>query len=173
MVLTCQLRWGKAQNRNSGLCQQFCVGESCASSSCLDARQSRSLLHALVPLELLLQSWSSEAVSPSASMPGPFKRKVGDSSSPRLSHYPLLFLQPEVMGTSLPGTRTLGWGTWCGAGTPHSAEGNLHSRDLSPNWYLSHAGVGPARSASPTSLDVAAALFLSCRISVQLDFRRF
>ena len=33
---------------------------------------------------------------------------------------PLWFLQPEVVGTYLPGTGTLGWGAWCGAGTPRS-----------------------------------------------------
>ena len=30
---------------------------------------------------------------------------------------PCWFLQPEVMGTYLPGTGILGWGTWCGRGT--------------------------------------------------------
>ena len=34
----------------------------------------------------------------------------------------LWFLQPEVVGTYLPGTGTLGWGTWCGAETPHSQD---------------------------------------------------
>ena len=33
---------------------------------------------------------------------------------------PYWFLQPEVMETYLPGTGTLGWRAWCGAGTPHS-----------------------------------------------------
>ena len=32
----------------------------------------------------------------------------------------LWFLQLEVVGTYLPGTRTLGWGVWYGAGSPHS-----------------------------------------------------
>ena len=33
---------------------------------------------------------------------------------------PCWFLQPEVVGTYLPGTGTLGWGAWYGAGTPCS-----------------------------------------------------
>ena len=35
---------------------------------------------------------------------------------------PLWFLQPEFMVTYLPGTGTLGWGSWCGAGTPCSQD---------------------------------------------------
>ena len=33
---------------------------------------------------------------------------------------PCLLLQPEVVGTCLPGTGTLGLEAWCGAGTPRS-----------------------------------------------------
>lgn len=33
-----------------------------------------------------------------------------------LSHSLCWFSQPEVMGTSLPGTGTLGWGAWLGTG---------------------------------------------------------
>ena len=33
-----------------------------------------------------------------------------------------LVLQPEIMGTYLHGTGTLGRGAWCGAGTPHSLD---------------------------------------------------
>ena len=35
---------------------------------------------------------------------------------------PCWFLQLEVVGTYLSGTGTLGWGLWCGAGTPCSQE---------------------------------------------------
>ena len=48
---------------------------------------------------------------------------------------PHWFLQPEVMGTYLPGTDTLGWVVWCGAGIPHS-------QGIPPDFYLPHMGVG-------------------------------
>ena len=38
------------------------------------------------------------------------------------------------MGTYLPGTGTLGWGAWCGAGTPHSREFFITPQ----NFYLPH-----------------------------------
>ena len=58
----------------------------------------------LVPFKLLPQGWSSEGVSPSKSESGPFERKP-------LFHSPTIpagFLQPEVVGTCLSGTGTLG-----------------------------------------------------------------
>ena len=35
---------------------------------------------------------------------------------------PTGFLQPGVMGIYLPGTGTLGWVVWCGAGIPRSQD---------------------------------------------------
>ena len=62
---------------------------------------------------------------------------------------PCCFLYPEVMGTYLPGTGTLGWGTWCWAGTHHSCD--------TPLKFLSTAhgcGTSPFHiSTPPTSLD--------------------
>ena len=46
------------------------------------------------------------------------------------------FLQLEVMGTYLPGTGTLSWVVWCGAGIPHLW-------GLPPNFYPPHMGMGP------------------------------
>ena len=37
----------------------------------------------------------------------------------------MIFLQPEVVGTYLPGTGTLGSGAWCGGGIPHSEDLSL------------------------------------------------
>ena len=39
------------------------------------------------------------------------------------------------MGTYLPGTGTLGWGAWCGAGTPHS-------QDIPPQFLSTTHGCG-------------------------------
>ena len=50
---------------------------------------------------------------------------------------PCWFLQPEVVGTYLLGTGTLGWGACCGA--------ELLTPEISlPNFYPPHVGVGPA-----------------------------
>ena len=44
---------------------------------------------------------------------------------------PHWFLQPEVMGTFLPGTGTLGWVVWTGAGLPPS-------QGIPPDFYPPH-----------------------------------
>ena len=48
---------------------------------------------------------------------------------------PHWFLQPEVMGTYLPGTGTLGWVVWCRSGIPHSQR-------IPPNFYPPHVDMG-------------------------------
>ena len=64
----------------------------------------------LVPLKLLPWCWSSEGVSLSKSVHGPFKRNcLGLQKFLPLTQYPLV-LQLEATGTYLPGTGTLGWG---------------------------------------------------------------
>ena len=83
----------------------------------------------LVPFELLPRCWSSEGVSLSKSLCRPFKRNCLG-----IRH---CFLQPADMVTYHPGTRTLGWGAWCGPGT-------LCSLDISPDFYPPHVNVGPA-----------------------------
>ena len=58
-------------------------------------------------------------------------------------------LQPEVTGTYLPGTGTLGWGSWCGAGTRHSWE-------MPPKFLSTSCGCGTSLFGicpPPTSLD--------------------
>ena len=54
---------------------------------------------------------------------------------------PCGLLQPEVVGTYLPGTGTLGYGAWCAAGTPCC-------KISFSNFYPPHVDVGPACSAS-------------------------
>ena len=59
------------------------------------------------------------------------------------------FLQPKVMGTYLPVTGTLGWGAWCGAGTPPS-------QDILPEFLSTTSGCGTRPfhiCAPPTDLD--------------------
>ena len=59
------------------------------------------------------------------------------------------FLQPEVVGTYLPGTQTLSWGVWCGARPPYSW-------DIPPKFLFSTRGCGTRPfhiCISPASLD--------------------
>ena len=61
-------------------------------------------------------------------------------------------MQPEVVGTYLLGTGTLGWGAWCEAGL-------LTSEIFFLNFYPPHVGEKPALSVSapllPVLMDVA------------------
>ena len=62
-------------------------------------------------------------------------------------------LEPEVVGTYLPGTGTLGWG----GGEAGVRLGFLAPEISLPNFYPPHVDVGPARSASlplPVWMDV-------------------
>ena len=59
------------------------------------------------------------------------------------------FLKPEAVETYLPGTGIMGWGTWCGAGTPQSW-------DIPPEFLSTIRGWGTSLfcvCAPPTSLD--------------------
>ena len=60
---------------------------------------------------------------------------------------PRWFLQPEVVDSYLHGNGTLGWGAWCGAGTPRCG-------DILLNVYPLHVGEGTARSESVPLLAV-------------------
>ena len=61
--------------------------------------------------------------------------------------YPCWVLQPEVVGTYLPGTGTLGWEAWCGAGL-------LIPKIPLPNFYPPHVDEGLAHSTSLPLLSV-------------------
>ena len=101
----------KTQKNNDGLCQfyqQFCLGEHCHPALSLLLDISVPPCMPLVPFKLLPWCWNSEGVSLSESMHVPFKGNY--LGIHRLS--PHWFLQPEVMRTHIPGTGTLGWGTW-------------------------------------------------------------
>ena len=147
---------GRAQERNNGLCQHFCLAESCHPSSCSDACVSIPPSISLFPFKLLLQHCSSEQLNLPKSMHGSFKKNHLGLYRPSISLTlnPHCFLQPAVMETSFPDTGTLGWKARCGAGTSRSsretsaAEINCHAR----GWDQ------PSVSVPPTSLDVASSL---------------
>ena len=79
------------------------------------------------------QRWSSEPMSPSKSVCGPIKRNICVSSHPQSYHHKTHeFLQPEVLGTSFPGTGALGWGAWYGAGITWFFKRFLWNQDIPP-----------------------------------------
>ncbi|KAF6100016.1 hypothetical protein HJG60_011727 [Phyllostomus discolor] len=75
---------GRAQQRNNGLCQHFCIGENFPSSPRPEARQFSSSPYFSGAFQVLPKSWSSKQASPSASKSvcGPFKRNAWYSRSP-------------------------------------------------------------------------------------------
>ena len=132
----------------------------------------------LVPFEVLPQSWGSEGVSPSKPMHRRYERNAW---TPEALHLPQL--QSLLVFTARSHGDLSSWhwnpglgGTWCGAGTPHSSVGDLFSLDMPLDFQPPHVGVGPASSTSLPLLTVWMCLLLcilSCKTSVELEFRQF
>ena len=122
VLLLCGSGLRRAQQRYNGLCLQFCVGGSCPPALALMLDTSVPPRMPLVPFKLLPWCWSPEGVSLSKFVYNTrsFKRKGLRILQFLPQHNPHWFLQPEVMGTHLPRSGTLGWVVWCGAGIPHS-----------------------------------------------------
>ena len=76
---------------------------------------------------------------------GSLKGTAWDSRTFFYQLNPCYFLQPEVVGTYLPGTGTLDWRPDVGLELPAPKISLL-------NFYLSHMDVGPACSTSPPPL---------------------
>ena len=95
------------------------VGCWCPSSCCPGAEAQREWV----------------CVSPK-SIVGPLREHSWESCSFFCHPFSHWFLHPEVMGICLPGTGTLGWVVWCGAGNPRS-------RGIPSNFYPPHLGMGP------------------------------
>ena len=102
----------------------------CLSNCCPDARAQREWV----------------CVSPCV---GSLRGTVWGSSSFFHRLNPHWFLQPEVVGTYLPGTGTLGWGAWCGAGTPCSLDSPSEFSRTTREWGTSLFCI----CAPPASLD--------------------
>ena len=121
------------------------------SSACFDARHLVSPCVSLVPFKLQPAAgaqrewvWVGESVCVCS------LRGTAWCSSSFFHWLNLCWcLQPEVVGTYLPGTGTLGWGAWCRVGTPCS-------QDNPPECLSTTHGVRdqPVRICTPpTSLD--------------------
>ena len=98
------------------------VRKGTLASACLDNKHFSFSLYTTGALQaaalvLELRGGESEYVSLCV---GFLKGTAWGSSSFFHGLNPCWFLQPEVVGTYLPGTGTLSPGAWCGAGTPHS-----------------------------------------------------
>ena len=108
-------------------CLHFSLAESCLLPALAMMPDNSIPSHmCLVPFKLLLQHWSSQGMSASKTEHRPFKRNSLGLQKPSisLSYNPCWFLWPEVKGTSLPDTGTLGWlWGWCWSGTPCSPGG--------------------------------------------------
>ena len=104
---------------DSGLCPPFFLGKTVPPTSTLIPDISFPPYMPLVPFKLLPRHWSSDRVSLSPCVDS-LRRTAWDSRSFFHRLNPCWFLQPEVMGTCLPGTGMLGRGAWCAAGTPCS-----------------------------------------------------
>ena len=100
----CSFVWEEVVSWHSPWCQTLHflpVCHWCPSSCCPGAEAQRMWV------------W----VSPK-SIAVPLRRDSRESFSFFGHPNPHWFLQPEVMGTYLPGSGTLGWVVWCGAGNP-------------------------------------------------------
>ena len=149
MAPACQLCGWRVQKRDSGLCPPFCLGESCPPALTSIPDTSVPPCRPLVPSKLPSQCWSSEGMILSKSVFEFFKRNCLGLQKCLPLNQSLLVLQPEVMGTYLPGTGTLGWGTCCEAGDPCS-------QDTPPEFLSITCRCGTILfciSVPPTSLD--------------------
>ena len=88
------------------------------------------------------------------SMVGPLWGYSWESCSFFHRFSPHCFLQPEVVGTHLIGTGTLGWVVWCGAGIPCF-------RGITPDINPPHVGVAPPVPHLQTSQRLSASQHLS------------
>ncbi|KAF6357146.1 hypothetical protein mRhiFer1_010067 [Rhinolophus ferrumequinum] len=107
--------WGRVglNKEKNGLCQFLRPEESHISRRC--PKPDNSLPHhmSLPPFQLLSQCWNSKRVIllVDKSVCNPFKRSACECSCPLFHSVTICWLsQPEIMGTSLPGNGTLGWG---------------------------------------------------------------
>ena len=112
-LLALWLCWGEGSEKGQWPLPAFLSRRKLSSCSSLDARHFSAFQSATPVMEF-------RAVSLSTSVCGFLKRNclVLHLFLPQLNH--CWFLQPKVIETYLPGTGTLGWGAWCGAGTPWS-----------------------------------------------------
>lgn len=117
MMPTCVCRL----HRGNGFWHHFCLGEGCLSSPAPEPDNFVPFFMFLAPFKLLPQFQSPEGTSPYVS---PLRGTPAAPVALCLSQLQsLLIFTASVMETFLPGTTTLGWGTWYWAEPPHSQWG--------------------------------------------------
>ena len=127
----------------------------------------------LVPFRLLPYCWSSEGVSPSKFVCGPFKRKAWGSRRPPS---PSASIPSDFYSQGLWGLLFLVLEPPVGGLGPFTPQGDLHSQDIPPNFKPPNLGVGPAHCSSLPLLPVGLWLLLNSLVkfsSTQPDFRQF
>ena len=145
---------GHLRKGTNGLCQHFCLTESCPSVSCPDARKLSSSLH------ISGAFWAAASAlefrrSESKSVNGPFKRKCLGLQEPPPHSATLpagFYIQNYGHFSSWhwnPGLRGLVWGC-----DPSLLRGNLHSWDIPSNFYSPQVVVKPVCFMSLSPLPV-------------------
>ena len=139
---------GRAQKRNSGLCPQVCLGESCPPALVLMPVSSVPPCMSLMPFKLLCWCWSSEGVSLSKSVCGFFERNrlVFQQFLP-LTQFMLISVDKSYGDVS-------SWHWNPGLGRPVVGLGLLTPKISLLNFYPPHVYVGPAHSVSLPFLSV-------------------
>ena len=128
--------WEEGTEKRQWPLPTFLSGRKLSPSSCLDARYFSSSLcatgafQAATPVLELRGSESEQVVCRF------FKRNSLDSSIFSTYSIPTVFYNQKLWGFNLPGTGTLGWVSWCGAGAPRFQD-ILHE-------FLSNCSISPA-----------------------------
>ena len=138
VFLLCGPEWKRTHKGHNATARslKFCPGGSCPPALTLVSHTSMSPYLPLVPFQLLPWCWSQRewvCISPKSTA-GPSRRDFWESCSFFSCHNSHWFLQPEVMGSYLPGTGNLGCMFWFGAAISCS-QGTL------PDFYLPQVGV--------------------------------
>ena len=137
-----------SQKRNNGLCQDFCLAESCPYSSCPRVSTSTPPCMSLMTFELLPWCCNSEGVNLRRSMLRTFKRYCLGLHKPCLTEAQFL-----LVFTARSYEESSSW-HW-------NPGGDLCSQDVCLDFYLPHMGVGPVllHSCFSYHLDVAFSLY--------------
>lgn len=166
---------GRTQQGSSGFCQLLCPGESSPCSPRPEVRQLSSPVGpaaspAAAPV-LELREGVRQQVSLCAVPLGGAPRRAATLGLTQ-PQSPLVFTTEIIVGTSLPSTGALGWG-W--PGTPCSSWGASIAKIPLPI-FNGHTRVWTSLfhvSPPPVSRWLLLCVPLSCRASVQQDFRGF
>ena len=141
--------WKEGSKGAQWLLPAFCLEESCPPALALMPDTIVPPCMTLVPCRLLpWWCWSSKEVCLNKPGMGHLRGTAREFSNFFQWLQSCWFLQPEVMGASLPSIGTLGWGALCRTRTSHS-------QNIPPNFYPPpNISMGPTCSMSLCLLPV-------------------